>query len=104
MSEVAGIVVAVLLSVAGLAAVARVVRRGTVADRTVGLDLLVIVLAAGIMVDAARTGDTVFLPVVTVVSLLAFVATVTIARFLESGNPPVDPDHRVDEVPATEEP
>ena len=41
-------------------------------------------LAAAITVRAARTGETFFLPVVTVVALLAFVATVTIARFLEA--------------------
>lgn len=96
MSTLATVVVTVLLGSAGVASVARVVRRGTVADRTVGLDLLVIVLAAAITADAARTGRTVYLPIVSVVALLAFVATVTIGRFIESAGP-------VDPVPDPEE-
>jgi multicomponent Na+:H+ antiporter subunit F len=82
----------VLLSVAAVLSVARVVRRGTVADRTIGLDLAVIVLAAGVVTGAAAVGRTVFLSVVTVVALLAFVATATIARFVEPGGAdPEDP-------------
>jgi len=73
----------VALSVAGVLSVARVVRPGTVADRTIGLDLGVIVLAAAVITSAAAAGRNVFLTVVTVVALLAFVATVTIARFVE---------------------
>ena len=41
------------------------------------------------------TGDTYFLPVGTVVALLAFVATVTIARYLEGRAAPVDARHLV---------
>ena len=73
----------VALAIAGVLSVARVLRQGSVADRTIGLDMLVVVLAAAFIVGAASTGRTLFLTVVTVVALLAFVATVTIARFLE---------------------
>lgn len=83
MSTFAFAVTAVALAVAALLSVARGLRSGVVADRTLGLDLFVIVLAAAITASAARTGETFFLPVVTVVALLAFVATVTIARYLE---------------------
>ncbi len=71
------------LSIAALLSIARVVRRGTVADRTLGLDILVVVLAAALVTHAAGSGITIFLTVVTVVALLAFVATVTVARFME---------------------
>lgn len=74
----------VLLAGAGLLSAARALRRGSIADRTLGLDLFVVVLATAVTVRAARTGVTSFLPLVTVVALLAFVATVTIARFLEA--------------------
>ena len=84
MSTAAIVLTTGALTVAAVLSVARGLRSGTIADRTLGLDLVVIVLAAAITVRAARTGETFFLPVVTVVALLAFVATVTIARFLEA--------------------
>ena len=83
MSTVAIYITAVLLAAAALLSVVRGIRPGALADRTLGLDLFVIVFAAAITAQAARSGDTFFLPVVTVVALLAFVATVTIARYLE---------------------
>lgn len=84
MSALAVAVTTTALAVAAVLSIARLLRRGTVADRTLGLDMLVVVLAAAVVIGAAADGDrTAFLTVVTVVALLAFVATVTIARFLE---------------------
>lgn len=74
----------VLLAGAAVLSAARALRRGSIADRTLGLDLFVVVLATAVTVRAARTDVTSFLPLITVVALLAFVATVTIARFLEA--------------------
>lgn len=70
----------------GLAAVLVLVRLllgPSVPDRIVALDVLVQIIVAGIAVAAAATRDGTFLSVLVAVSLLAFVGTVTIGRFIE---------------------
>jgi multicomponent Na+:H+ antiporter subunit F len=47
------------------------------------VDLLLVVLSAGLGVGAVLTGRTVLLPVLLVVSLVAFVGTVAVGRTLE---------------------
>jgi multicomponent Na+:H+ antiporter subunit F len=71
------------LALAGLLCVVRLLRPGSLADRIVALDSLLIVVASGIGVLTVRTGATAFVPVLLVVSLTAFVGTVTVARFIE---------------------
>lgn len=71
------------LTVAAALCVARLVRRGSLADRIVALDTLLVVVVAGIAVNAARTRAGTFLDVLVVAALLGFVATVTVARFIE---------------------
>lgn len=82
MSAVASIALAVL-AVTGLVCLLRLLRPGSLADRIVALDALLIVVVAGIATDAARTGDGTFLDVLVVAALLGFVGTVTVARFIE---------------------
>ena len=70
----------------GLAAVLVLVRLllgPSVPDRILALDVLVQVIVAGIAVAAAATRDGTYLSVLVAVSLLAFVGTVTIGRFIE---------------------
>ena len=70
----------------GLAAVlvlVRLVLGPSVPDRIVALDVLVQIIVAGIAVAAAVTRDGTYLSVLVAVSLLAFVGTVTIGRFIE---------------------
>ena len=100
MSDLATWIAAILLSASALLSAARALRRCSLADRTLGLDLFVVVIATGVTVRAARTGVTWFLSLVTVVALLAFVATVTIARFLEVKKR-VDPLFAETDTPAT---
>lgn len=80
-------VVAVLcyagLSLAGAAALVRLVLGPTVPDRIVALDNLLYVVVLGIAVAAATTGEGAFLGVLVAVALLAFVGTATVARFVE---------------------
>ncbi len=71
------------LVVAALLAVVRVVRGPSLADRIVAADLLVLILLAGMGVATVRTGSTFFVTAVLVTALVAFVATVTVARFIE---------------------
>lgn len=73
-----------ILSLAGALALARVVRPGTsVADRIVALDLVLLFVVMGIAVFSVRRDTGAFLDVLIVVSLLGFVGTVTVARFIE---------------------
>ena len=70
----------------GLAAVlvlVRLVLGPSVPDRIVALDVLVQIIVAGIAVAAAVTRDGTYLSVLVAVSLLAFVGTVTVGRFIE---------------------
>ena len=71
------------LAVAAGLCVLRLVRGPSVPDRIVALDALLLVVVAGIAVGAAFTGDGAFLAVLVAVSLLGFVGTVTVARFVE---------------------
>jgi multicomponent Na+:H+ antiporter subunit F len=81
------IVVAVclgILTLAGLLALTRVVRLGiSLADRVVALDMLLLIIVMGIAVGAIGTRSQLFIDVLVVVALLAFVGTVTVARFIE---------------------
>lgn len=71
------------LALAAGMCVVRLVRGPSVPDRIVALDALLFVVVAGIAVGAAATGDGDFLAVLVAVSLLGFVGTVTVARFVE---------------------
>jgi multicomponent Na+:H+ antiporter subunit F len=73
----------VFLTVAAVLCVARMLRMGSLADRIVALDALLLVVASGLAVQAARTGDGVYLNVMVVVSLLGFVGTALVALFIE---------------------
>lgn len=73
-----------ILILAGALALARVLRPGaSVAERIVALDLvlLIVVMSIGVFSIGRDTGA--FLDVLVVVSLLGFVSTITVARFIE---------------------
>lgn len=72
-----------LLAGAATLCVVRLVRPGSLADRIVALDALLVVIVSGIAVHTARTGDGTYLDVLVVAALLGFVGTVTVARFIE---------------------
>ena len=80
-----GVVLACLigLSFATACVLYRLLRGPSVPDRIVALDVLVQIVVAGIAVAAAATGDGTYLAVLVAVALLAFVGTVTVARFVE---------------------
>ena len=78
-----GVVCLAGLSLAALLVMVRLVRGPSVPDRIVALDVLVQIVVAGIAVAAAVTRDGTYLAVLVAVSLLGFVGTVTVARFVE---------------------
>ena len=76
-----------MLTIAGLLCIARLVRGGSVPDRAIALDTLVIILVSGIAVEAARSGRGIYLDLIVVAALLGFVATGLVARFIEGTRP-----------------
>lgn len=71
------------LGLASLLVLVRLVRGPSVPDRIVALDVLVQIVVAGIAVAAAVTRDGTYLSVLVAVSLLGFVGTVSVGRFVE---------------------
>jgi multicomponent Na+:H+ antiporter subunit F len=63
--------------------VAALVRRRSLADRIIALDALLAALVAGLAVHAAYSLDGTFLDILVVASLLGFISTVIVARFIE---------------------
>jgi multicomponent Na+:H+ antiporter subunit F len=72
-----------ILAVAGALCVLRLLRAESIADRLIALDLLLGVVVTGIGVGAVATRSTVLMNLLIVTALLGFVATVTVARFIE---------------------
>lgn len=71
------------LAVAGGLIGVRLLRGPTASDRIVALDTLLLVVVGAVAVQVAQLDDRAYAGVLVVVSLLAFVGTVTVARFLE---------------------
>jgi multicomponent Na+:H+ antiporter subunit F len=72
----------VLLGGGALLALVRVARGPSLLDRVVATDTLLVVIACGLAVYAALERDPTLVPVLVVVSLLAFVGSVSIARYV----------------------
>lgn len=72
-----------LLAVAGACCLMRLLLGPTLPDRIVALDALLLVVLSSLLVQAARSGDGLYLVVVVVVALVGFVGTVTAGRFVE---------------------
>lgn len=83
MIEGAAVIALGLLASAILLCLARLLRRGSVADKIVALDTLVVLIVSGIAIGALLSGSGAFLDVVVVTALLGFIGTVTVARFIE---------------------
>ena len=81
--EVLDVTIMALLGAAGLLAVARVVRDGSLADKLLGADLLTVVIASAVAASAAVTDSNTFLDVVVIIGTVGFLGSVTVARFIE---------------------
>lgn len=77
----------VLLVLAAGLAVARVVLVSSIPDRILALDLLVVIALMAIAVEATRRNSGVFFDVLVVISLLGFLTTTAVARFVETRGP-----------------
>ena len=65
-----------------LLALARLALGPSLLDRVVATDTLLVIIAAGLAVHAALERDATVVPVLVVVSLLAFVGSVSVARYV----------------------
>lgn len=74
----------VMLLLAAVLFAFRTLAGPTLADRVVGLNGLVVVGMAAVAVQALDTGRGSFLPVLVVASLVGFVSTLVVARYIES--------------------
>jgi multicomponent Na+:H+ antiporter subunit D len=72
-----------LFAVGAAMAVYRLSRGPSLADRMVALDTLLFIGAAALGTYVVRTGETVFVPVVVVIALVAFIGTLVVARTIE---------------------
>ncbi len=72
-----------VLAVATMLTVLRLVLGPSLPDRVISLDLLAQIIVAGIAVGLALTREDTYLAVLVAVSLLSFVGTATVARFVE---------------------
>ncbi len=78
-ASIAFAVFALTFVVAGI----RAIRGPGIADRDAALDVAVISLMCGIAVETARTGSTRLLPIIAVLAIIGFTATVASSRFIE---------------------
>ena len=76
----------VALAAAILVAVVRLVRGPTLPDRVVAMDLMGILVVGLIVVLAASTGVHATLDAAIVIALIAFVATIAYASYVEKGH------------------
>lgn len=72
-----------MLAAAGILAVLRIGRGGSIPDKVLGADTLILVLASGVAAGAGVLGEAVFLDALVVVTLLGFAGTITVARYVE---------------------
>lgn len=80
-------IVYLMISVALLMAFVRLTKGPSLPDRVVALELMATMVAAIVGVHAIDTGVSSFLDIAIVVALIAFLAAIGFARFLERGGP-----------------
>lgn len=73
----------VLLASAALLCLVQLLRRPSLADRIVALDTLLILTVMAVAVFSVRRDTGAYVTVALIVALVAFVGTVTVARFIE---------------------
>jgi multicomponent Na+:H+ antiporter subunit F len=72
----------VLLGAGALLALVRLALGPSLLDRVVATDVLLVIISAGLAVYAGLARDPTVVPVLVVVSLLAFVGSVSVARYI----------------------
>lgn len=86
MSTVLTWLAAALLTAAASLILIRIVRGPTVLDRVVALDVLIAVVVSALALEAAVNRHGTTLPILITLSLLGFISSVTVARYVERDN------------------
>ncbi len=71
-----------ILAISALAAVYRIVKGPSLLDRVISTDVLIIIVSSTIVLDMIRSGNMDSVILVLVASVIGFVGSVTIARFV----------------------
>lgn len=79
---VATVVIGVVLAAAAAVALVRVVRGPSVLDRAVATEVLIATLVCALGLEAATTRHSTTLPILISLSLVGFVGSVAVARFV----------------------
>ncbi len=72
---------AAMLALAAVLVLVRMTLGPTMLNRVVSMDVLVAIVISGLALDAARRQQSTTLPILLVLALLAFVGSVSVARF-----------------------
>jgi multicomponent Na+:H+ antiporter subunit F len=80
--SVVSVIAYALLGAGALLALVRLALGPSLLDRVVATDTLLVIVSAGLAVYAALERDPTLVPVLVVVALLAFVGSVSIARYV----------------------
>jgi multicomponent Na+:H+ antiporter subunit F len=80
--EIAGFVSLALLAVGGVAAIYRIVVGPSILDRAIATDVLLIVISSALCVEMAVNHHTDNIVFVVVASVIGFVGSVTLSRFV----------------------
>jgi len=75
----------VVLTLAALCFSYRLLRGPSLSDRVISIDGLLVVMMSTIAVHAMDTGRGSFIPVIVVLTLVGFLSTAVVARFVEAG-------------------
>jgi multicomponent Na+:H+ antiporter subunit F len=84
---VVGWICGLMLGVAGLLTTVHVIRARNLVDRAVGVDMLVAIILNSLAVAVALTRDDLVAALILIIGLLAFLGSVTIARYIEERGP-----------------
>lgn len=84
---VAAVVGGLFLVVGAAGSVYRIVRGPSLLDRAIGSDVLLIVLSGALILEMAVNGHTNSIVLVVLASMVGFVGSVTLARFVEDNRP-----------------
>lgn len=76
-----------LLAVAASAAIVRLVRGPSLADRVIALDVVLVILMSVVAVAAVESDSELPLGVIAAIAIVAFGATVVLARWIEDSSP-----------------
>lgn len=76
------VVLFAMIGAGALLTLIRLARGPSLLDRVVATDTLLVIISAGLAVHAGLARDPTVVPVLVVVSLLAFVGSVSVARYI----------------------